>query len=316
MNYNLISFFSGGGGLDLGFHKAGFNTIYANEYDKQIAKSYKNYFKDVFLDTRSISKIKKEDLPFCDGIIGGPPCQSWSVAGSKRGADDPRGKLFFDYINIIDHLKPKFFLAENVPGILSPKNRQSFDDIISKFNQAGYDVFWQKMNASDYGVAQDRQRVIIVGFLKSLHIKFNFPDPIKPKKTLKDVIFDLKDLSFDSEFNHEISNTGFSPMFLSRNRVRNWNEASFTILASDRHIPIHPQAPKMVSTGHKDKMSFVKGSEHLYRRLTVRECARIQGFPDDYNFIYNHPRIGYKIIGNAVPIELAYQVAKKIKEFL
>ena len=112
--------------------------------------------------------------------------------------------------------------------------------------------------------------------------------------------------------NHEYMTGGFSSMYLSRNRVRSWHEPSFTIQASGRHAPLHPQAPKMVSIGI-DKRAFVEGQEHLYRRLSVRECARIQTFPDNFIFDYLKVNTGYKMIGNAVPVQLAYHLANSIK---
>ena len=104
-------------------------------------------------------------------------------------------------------------------------------------------------------------------------------------------------------------------MFMSRNRVRSWDESSFTILATDRHIPLHPQAPKMVKV-EKDKFAFIKGKEDKYRRFSIRECARIQSFPDSYDIVYTNPRIGYKMIGNAVPVNMAFNIAQQIKKDL
>ncbi|SET17594.1 DNA cytosine methyltransferase [Thorsellia anophelis] len=317
-SFSLISLFSGAGGLDLGFHKAGFNTIWANEFDSGISPSFKNHFPDVKLDTRSITSINNQEIPNAIGVIGGPPCQSWSEAGARRGISDQRGQLFFEFIRVLKHIRPLFFVAENVAGLLHQRNSDAFNEIIKMLEEAGYDVFYQKLNASDYGVPQDRKRVFIVGFKKELKISYKFPEPLNEKKTLKDTIYDLKGLPLGSDYkdikNHEITDTGYSSMFMSRNRVRGWDEQSFTILATDRHTPLHPQAPKMVVNEEEtDRKKFAPGYEHLYRRLSVRECARIQTFPDDYEFIYNHPRIGYKMVGNAVPVELAYHIAKSIK---
>lgn len=314
---SLLSLFAGAGGLDIGFHKAGFNTIWANEYDKSIATSYQHHFRDVAFDGRSIVDIPESDIPRAMGIIGGPPCQSWSEAGARRGVNDHRGQLFFEYIRVLKHAQPSFFVAENVSGILHERNKVAFKNIIEMFVDAGYDVSWKKLNASDYEVPQDRERVFVVGFKKDLGIKFEFPAPIATKATMKDAIYDLKDLPFGNSCsipNHEITDTGFSPMFMSRNRVRAWDEPSYTILAMDRHTPLHPQAPKMVNSGEKDKKLFAPGHEDKYRRLSVRECARIQTFPDDYQFIYTHPRNGYKMVGNAVPVNLAYHIAMQIKK--
>ena len=316
---SLISLFSGAGGLDIGFEQAGFKTVWANEYDKNIAPSYQKYLPHVAFDKRSISAIPASEIPKVSGIIGGPPCQSWSEAGAKRGVDDPRGKLFFDYIRVLEYIKPDFFVAENVSGILHKRNEESFQMIISLFTDAGYDVSWKKLNASDYEVPQDRERVFVVGFRKALKVDFKFPEPILDKVTLKEAIFDLKDIPLGSDHeikNHEITETGYSSMFMSRNRVRAWDEQSYTVLATDRHTPLHPQAPKMLATGEPDKRIFAPGHEDKYRRLSVRECARIQTFPDDYEFVYSHARNGYKMVGNAVPIKLAYHLALKIRQSL
>lgn len=251
--------------------------------------------------------------------LSAPPCQSWSEAGAKRGVDDPRGKLFFEYIRILEHIQPKFFVAENVAGILHQRNKEAFGNIVELFENAGYDITWQQLNASDYDVPQDRKRVFVVGFRKDLNICFNFPEPIQNKKTLKDAIYDLKDLPLGTSTtisNHEITQTGYSSMFMSRNRVRAWDEQSYTVVAMDRQTPLHPQAPKMLPTDDADVKKFVPGFEDTYRRFSIRECARIQTFPDDYEFIYTHPRNGYKMVGNAVPVNLAYHLAKQIKHHL
>ena len=315
--HEIISLFSGAGGLDLGFHKAGFRTIWANEYDKSIIPTFRENFKRAHFDDRSISDIPVVEIPKALGVIGGPPCQSWSAAGARRGINDSRGRLFYDYLDIINHVQPKFFLAENVSGLINKRNRDSFNHLVKEFENAGYDVYWQLLNASDYQVPQDRKRVFIIGFRKDLFVDFNFTKAIKKKKSLKDAIYDLKDIPLDGSYpNHEITDTGFSYIFMSRNRVRNWNEQSYTLLAMDRHTPLHPQAPKMIDSGEVDKKLFVPGKEELYRRLSVRECARIQTFPDSYKLIYTHPRIGYKMIGNAVPVKLAYHLAMSIKSHL
>ena len=129
----LISLFSGTGGLDRGFENAGFKIVWANEFDKTIWPTFQKNFPKTKLDTRSIVDIDPSEAPDCDGIIGGPPCQSWSAAGSKKGIDDPRGKLFYDYIEFIRVKKPKFFLAENVPGLLFERNAESLKIIFNEF---------------------------------------------------------------------------------------------------------------------------------------------------------------------------------------
>jgi DNA (cytosine-5)-methyltransferase 1 len=311
----LVSLFAGAGGMDIGFEQAGFKTVWANEYDKTIAPSYQNYFPKTQFDGRSILAIPNEDIPSATGVIGGPPCQSWSEAGAKRGIKDPRGQLFHEYIRVIRKVKPQFFVAENVHGLIHSRNMKSFENILEMFEEEGYVVSWKLLKASNYGVPQDRERVFIVGYDKDLKKKFVFPEPLPTKVTLREAIGDLEKLKIGATKkvkNHEFYDSGYSSIFLSRNRVRGWDEQSFTILATDRHIPFHPQAPKMIQLGPNLK-GFAPGYEDKYRRLTIRECARIQTFPDDYEFLYTHMRNGYKMIGNAVPVTLAYWIAEAIK---
>ena len=317
----IASLFSGAGGLDKGFEKAGFKTIWANEYDKTIWDTFKTNFPNTCLNTNSIVKVQTADIPTVDGIIGGPPCQSWSEAGSRRGIHDNRGKLFYDYIRILKDKQPKFFLAENVAGMLQGERKKDFFNIIHQLEECGYNLSYNLVNANDYDVPQDRLRVIIIGYRKDVNKKFTLPKKKLYKPVLKDAIYDLKDnIATDKDNkiiipNHEYMLGGFSSIYMSRNRVRSWNEPSFTIQAGARHAPLHPQAPKMLLV-EKDKRIFVPNQEHLYRRLSVRECARIQTFSDDFIFRYKNISDGYKMVGNAVPVNLAYAFARQILEDL
>lgn len=322
----LLSLFSGAGGLDLGFEKAGFEIVAANEYDKTIWETYEKNHKAKLI-RGDITKITSEEFPECDGIIGGPPCQSWSEAGSLRGINDPRGKLFYEYIRILEDKQPKFFLAENVKGMFSKRHGDAVNDIIERFKLAGYDVFVKLINAKDFGVPQDRNRVFYIGFRSDLNIDFKFPEENSQYLNLRQVIYDLKDKAKPALEknktngsrclipNHEFFVGEYSMIFMSRNRVRKWDEQAFTIQASGRQCQIHPQAPQMIKIG-KDKCIFAPGYEDLYRRMTVRECARIQGFPDDFIFYYENVNDGYKMVGNAVPVNLAFELAEEIKKSL
>ena len=326
----LISLFSGAGGLDLGFEKAGYEIVIANEFDKGIWATYEKNHKAKLIKG-DIRNIQESDFPDnIDGIIGGPPCQSWSEAGALRGINDARGKLFFDYIRILKSKQPKFFLAENVSGMLSNRHSEAVKNIISQFEECGYNVYLNLVNAADYGVPQDRKRVFYIGFRQDLNVDFHFPEQTTPykhqKTTLKQAIGDLANSAIPALaknktngilpiLNHEYFTGAYSTIFMSRNRVRGWDEQGFTVQASGRQCQLHPQAPKMLFI-EKNKRIFVPGKEHLYRRLTVRECARLQGFPDDFEFIYTDVDYGYKMIGNAVPVELAYIIANRIKETL
>lgn len=324
---NIISLFSGAGGLDLGFEKAGFKTIWANEYDKEIWETFEKNFKNTILDKRSIVDIPSNDIPETLGLIGGPPCQSWSEAGKSRGIDDHRGRLFFEFIRVLRDKKPLFFLAENVSGMLAPRHEEALENIKNHFINSGYNLSFKLLNAHDYNVPQDRKRIFFIGFRKDLDFTFTFPEEFPKKRFLKDAILDLKDNALCAKEknytngndciidNHEYMTGGFSSMYMSRNRVREWHEPSFTIQAGGRHAPLHPHAPKMQFI-EQNKRIFVPTKEHLYRRLSIRECARIQTFPDTHKFYYNNLMAGYKMVGNAVPPNLAYYLAKKIYEDL
>jgi DNA (cytosine-5)-methyltransferase 1 len=321
----VVSFFAGAGGLDLGFEKAGFDVVWANEYDKEIWETYEKNHKNTVLDRRSIVDIPSSDVPDCDGIIGGPPCQSWSEAGSKKGIADKRGQLFYEFMRILADKKPKFFLAENVSGMLLPAHKEALANIKQMFQDIGYTLSFQLLNVSDFGIPQDRKRVFFIGYRNDLKIKFEFPKPttLENKITLLKAIGDLKDSVLPAKegnltngkdcqvSNHEYMIGGFSSIFMSRNRVRSWDEVSFTIQAGGRHAPIHPQAPKMKFI-EQNLREFVKGKEDLYRRLSVRECARIQTFPNSFTFHYTSVVAGYKMIGNAVPVRMGKVLAQTI----
>lgn len=326
---DIISLFSGAGGLDLGFHKAGFRTVVANEYDKKICPTFRANFPDVKLIEGDIRNIDSDEFPNdIAGIIGGPPCQSWSEAGTLKGIEDARGQLFFEYIRILRDKQPLFFVAENVSGMLASRHSNAVKGFMQMFDEAGYDVVYKMLNANDYDVAQDRDRVFYIGFRKDLNIKdFEYPKPCVHKPTLRECIWDLKDNVIPAKEhnktngdacvipNHEYFIGAFSPIFMSRNRVRSWDEPGFTVQASGRQCQLHPQAPKMVKV-EKNLQKFVEGKEQLYRRMSVREVARVQGFPDNFKFVYTDVDYGYKMIGNAVPVNLAYYVALQIKKHL
>ena len=184
-------------------------------------------------------------------------------------------------------------------------------------------------NQTEQRQTQERKRVFYIGFRKDLKINFDFPkgstEEDSKKLTLKDIIWDLQNTAVpsgpknhhnpDAINNNEYFTGAFSTIFMSRNRVKSWDEQAFTVQASGRQCQLHPQAPKMVKFGKND-CRFVEGKEFLYRRMTVREVARVQGFPDDFVFIYDSTDDAYKMIGNAVPVNLAYEVAQGIKKAL
>lgn len=307
--FNIVSLFSGAGGLDTWFHQAGFSTVWANENNLTAWNTFQANFPNAQLDRRDVREILGSEVPDCVWIIGWPPCQSRSVAGSGRGIEDARWRLFHEYIRLLKSKKPLFFLAENVAWMLASKHEDAFSKLIESLENLGYDVSHKLLNAHDYGIPQDRKRVFLVGYRHELWMKFNFPKACQDKLYLKDAIGDLP----ESIPNHEYMAGWFSSRYLSRNRVRGRSEPSFAIQASGRHAPLHPQAPKMIKL-HSNRWIFEPWKEHLYRRLSVRECARIQTFSDDFAFYYDNIADGYRMVGNAVPVKLSKILAEQIHQ--
>lgn len=185
--------FSGCGGLDLGFEQAGFDVIWANDINPIVYDTYKYNHPNTYLCKKDMRELNMSEIPKCDGFIGGPPCQSWSEGGKQLGLLDERGKLFLTYIKIIRSKQPKFFVIENVKGILNDKHFQTFMAMLEELKSAGYIVHYSLMNTMFYHIPQERYRVIIVGIRTDIHIDYHFLSPIriissisaKPLVTLK-----------------------------------------------------------------------------------------------------------------------------------
>ena len=326
---NVVSFFAGCGGLDLGFEQAGFHVVWANEFEPHCRATYIRNHPNTMFVLEDICKINPDSIPDCDGFIGGPPCQSWSVGGKQKGLDDERGQLFLKYIELINAKKPKFFVIENVKGMLDEKFKIVFEDFVKRLDHAGYDVQWALLDAVNYRIPQNRERVFFVGFRKELNVTFSFPVPtcIEPI-TLEQVIGDINeapnrfscgrikesvgDINKCGHFyNHDILTSKFGSFYYRGNRRRGWHQPSFTINATADFAPLHPSSPKMMFYGHEN-WNFQKDKLDEYRRLSVRECARIQTFPDNFIFEYKNIKDAYKMIGNAVPPRLGKELAKSI----
>ena len=345
----VLSLFSGIGGLDLGLEMAGHETIFANDIMKVACESYSNYFKkyrntriftpqqynDLSEDNKKayelpvihgdISKIKL--FPKANIVTGGFPCQGFSMIGTRLETD-PRNKLYLQFSRVVSQVKPEYFIAENVRGLMLLYGGRVFEAIKKEFKSNGYDVKAKLLNAKDYGVAQDRQRVIIIGVRDDLiekGIHYNYPNPthganksidkqieliendLLPYRTLKKEIG-----RFSKPDKNELHESKFSPLYMSRNRKRKWNEVSFTIQANAMHVPLHPSSCDMVKE-ETDKFEF-KPSDGYYRRMTPKECLAIQSFPRDYiKKITGSVQQQYTQIGNAVPPILARAVALKFK---
>ncbi len=346
--FNLLSLFSGCGGFDLGFELAGieavvgkksltqilqsrtayqencdkgiFNTIYVNDIFDEATQTYRNNrTEQIFIDKTDIRKIK--NFPKADIVLGGFPCPGFSEAG-PRLIDDKRNFLYLHFIRCIMQSNPAIFVGENVKGMMTLGKGEVFRQILQDFSAAGYTVYHKLLDSSEYGVPQIRKRVILVGVRNDIDFEYKFPNPthgygVENVLTLKDAIGDLEDNS------GPFFTGSYSSIFMSRNRKKNWNQPSFTIQASGRQAPIHPGGKPMEHTG-KDKFIFPEGEENN-RRLSVKEIARIQTFPDWYEFSNGGSMkksenakldVIYKQIGNAVPVKLALAVARPIAQWV
>lgn len=343
---NIISLFSGCGGLDLGVELAGlsavigdekaldafnhkdlyntirkdsiFHTIYSNDLFKEANESYSLNFPSVFQQPLDIRKVK--NFPRADLVLGGFPCPGFSEAG-PRLIDDERNFLYIHFIRCLLQAKPFAFIAENVKGMMTLGKGEVLNQIIQDFESADYKVKTKLVNARDYGVPQLRERVFIVGIRNDFDFEYNFPLPTHgegkiPYVTIKEAIGDLMENPGDT------FDGGFSPIYLARNRKKGWDEQCFTIQASGRQAPLHPSGPSMVKL-EKDKW-ILPGESSLHRRLSVKEIARIQTFPDWFEFsdggnmtVQKNNRLNkqYKQIGNAVPVLLAKEIAMPIAKW-
>lgn len=323
-----IELFAGAGGLALGLEQAGFEEIALVEIDHIACETLRinrpkwNVLEEdvVLFSKRDLLKefnLKKGEL---DLVSGGYPCQAFSYAGKKLGFDDIRGTMFYYYADFLRQLQPKMFIAENVKGLTTHDGGKTIQTMIDVFEELGYNVQWQVLNAWDYGVAEKRQRVVIIGIRKDLKdkIKFEYPKPHKYKPVLKDVlknvpesvgakyplakkkIFDLvppggywKDLPEEVAKDYMKSCYYMGGGRTGIARRLSWDEPSLTLTCS----PMMKQTDRC----HPDES----------RPLTTREYARIQSFPDDWQFAGKMNDI-YKQIGNAVPVNLAKCVGESI----
>ena len=328
----LISLFSGCGGMDLGFKKAGFNIIWANDFDSDAQAVYSlNLGK---IDKRDILTIGEDEIPDGDILTAGFPCQPFSNAGNRKGVHDSRGMLYKECLRIIERKMPKVIVFENVKGLLSTKyiDGRNLADVIvedlSNMNDVGYNVVYQLINAADYGVPQNRQRVLFVGIRKDIGKTFEFPKKqSKANLSLKNIL----DVPKEAENNVDWP---FSPQALDMiNYIPeggSWKDVPYEHLAP-RFQRIRDDMKKyhspnfyrrfsrdeicgtITASAQPENCGIIHPTEN--RRYTVREVARIQTFPDDFKFITDTPKditAMYKVIGNAVPVTLANNIAKAI----
>jgi len=302
----VASLFCGAGGLDLGFEQAGFKTLWANDFDSDACETHRRWSRAKVV-CGDVSRIDAAEIPGTDIILGGFPCQGFSLSGPRK-VDDSRNKLYKEYVRIVCAKRPAAFIGENVKGLLTMAGGAILSAILAEFSDCGYDVFHPIVNAKNYGVPQDRERVIIVGFRQDLQVgDFSLPEYAGRRKTLKDALAGMAAPAPD-----EVCAAPFSSRYMSRNRKRDWGSVSYTIPAMAKQVTLHPASPDMVKLG-TDVWRFGDGGET--RRLSYRECAAIQTFPPDMDFAGNLTS-KYKQIGNAVPVKLAKHVAGAVRAAL
>lgn len=346
MNYKVLDLFCGCGGLSEGFRLAGFDIMGGIDFNQSAIDTYKYNFKDATAICADLSKFSDDDISYhypdlhkLDIIIGGPPCQGFSNANRYQSEDeDPRNRLFFEFVKFVDRANPKVVLIENVKGLITLANGIFKDDIVNRFGNLGYKVTFKILNAADYGVPQNRYRVFFVG--KKNGQKFEFPDKYPYQVSTSEALSDLPTLEdgitkekYEKEtitdyqrqmrnnqtnlFNHEpTKHTEVTKQIISKipdgGSIRDlpddfWNIRRYN-KAFQRMNSLLPS--NTVDTGHRNYFHYKEN-----RIPSVRENARLQSFPDDFIF-YGSKTSQYKQVGNAVPPLLAYAIAKQLRKDL
>ncbi|MEK5183802.1 DNA cytosine methyltransferase [Solibacillus sp. FSL W7-1324] len=308
-----VSLFSGCGGMDLGFQQAGFNIVFANDFDKYAAQSYRHNFGEHMVEG-DLSQIHEFEIPKHQVLIGGFPCQPFSMMGQKQGfLDNVRGTLFFEVARIIEHHQPEVIVLENVRNLRTHDNGNTLKVIIETLENLNYEVHTQVLNSLDYGVPQKRNRIFIVCFRKDITVQlkesFQFPAGTQ-FNTDKINIRSILEQNVDPKYylSHKIL-----PTILSHGSGGYYSK-------SEIDLPIaRPLTATMAKMHRANQDNYVTDPNPLakeagktdIRRLTPRECARLQGFPDDYEIVVSDSQ-AYKQFGNAVTVNVAQAIAESI----
>lgn len=320
-----LSFFCGGGGLDLGMALAGFRVGFASDVEKTLCDTIEHNFNDCYVSAADISDLNfdiiadKTGVRDVDLIVGGPPCQSFSILGQRRSFDDPRGQLVFEFIRIINEVQPRAFLFENVPGLKTLNGGEDWNTLLSTFSEElGYKMFTDVLNSADYGIPQIRKRVFIIGF-RDHNTQFNFPIPTHKDPALGALAVEGRENWLPAKFalekingapNHEKRKHG------DRVRLRYEKIEPGKRDKVDHTDRIHPDRPSgtvLVGSRSGGGRPFIHPYEP--RHITVREAARLQSFPDWYEF-KSTGTWQYRAVGNAVPPVVAYNIGLSISEAL
>ena len=301
-----VSLFTGCGGSDAGLIDAGFDVLMANDILP--------YARDLYLANHSATDFRLGDVadissfPKADLLVGCYPCQGFSQGGVREPSRNIN-KLYLQFSRALRQIQPKAFIVENVSGMVRANYRHLLRNQLATFRRAGYVVECDVLNASDFGVAQDRRRIFIVGIRKDLAASYEFPMATHgtpggpPKTTIRDAIGDMPQWP-EGEFYAR----SFHWYYLSRDRRRDWDEQSKTVVANPRHMPLHPMSPKLEKLEH-NVWRFV--SDEPARRFSYKEAARLQGFGDLIFPDTKHGKLDmrYTVVGNAVPPPLFRAVA-------
>ncbi len=314
----VASLFCGCGGTDVGLlgdfdflgrHYASnsMEIVYANDIDDNACNIFKKNFK-IVPDNRDIREVKSDEIPEFDILTGGFPCQSFSIIAQnpkRLGVKDERGKLFFEMCRILRERQPKCFIAENVKGILTANKRSAFPLIIKEFEDSGYDVQYKVLNSADYGVPQKRERVIIVGFRKDLHVAFGFPSGEIEEEDNYAALRDVIEKDVDEKY--YFSDRAVAGMMkkretMNKGRAQDINKPCNTVGAHLAKVSLNSTDPVLMQ-------------HDRYRRFTPREVARIQSFPDEFELVGSEAA-QYRALGNAIPPVMFWHVARAVKEEL
>lgn len=319
--FKVISMFSGAGGLDMGFHNKGFRVLWANDFNQDACDTYdrwvnydatgnrKNEEECTIVECGDISRIDIAKIApgeTIDVVLGGFPCQGFSLAGPRQ-VDDSRNVLYRHFVEMVKIKNPKVFIAENVIGIKTLGDGAVFEKIVDDFSALGYTVSAPTVNAKNYGVPQDRMRVIFIGIRKDICNggAYIFPSGDPKVVTLKEALKDMPEVDMD-----DVCQAPFSSRYMSRNRKRGWDDVSFTIPAMAKQVALSPDSDGMTYVD-VDRFEFVGNN----RRLSYKEAAAIQTFPRNMIFCGDLDS-KYKQIGNAVPVKLAEFIAGEVLKIL
>ena len=303
----VVSLFSGAGGLDLGFKMAGHEIIWANDIYEDAVKTYRHNLGN-HICCKDIKEISTNSIPDCDIVIGGFPCQGFSVANVKRNESDERNELYKQLIRVIKAKKPKFFLAENVKGLTQMAKGNVLKIILSDFTSLGYVVKYKVLNAADYGVPQTRERVIIVGVRSDIQFDYIYPQPTHNKNGDNGLpkwigVADALSSIPDPDLPNDLPNHEYSKYKLQFNGYLG-------------HRALDPEKPAPTVTARGDDKGGVVILPHpnATRRMSCRELATVQGFPLEYEFYGTRSSV-YRQIGNAVPPLLGFAVANVFNQY-